>query len=156
MPAAIRRVPIAVSLVALLAAWPFRARADHYPRQPGIDAQHYAFRVTLSDDTDEIEGETTVSLRFVSGVDGFWLDLASPKDAKGMTVTEVSSGGAPLGYVHRDDRLQVQLPAPPKAGELREFTIRYHGVPAGGLRVVKNKFGERCFVSTNWPTFARP
>src|SRR5208283_1328763 len=143
------RALIAVSLFAAL------AQADHYPRQPGIDAQHYVFRVTLSDDTDEIEGEATVSLRFVGGGAGdFWLDLASPRDAKGMTVTQVSSGGAPLGYLHRDNRLHVQLPAPPKPGELREFTVRYRGLPAGGLHVLKNKFGERCFVSANWPTFA--
>ncbi len=155
-PAALRRVLTAVSLIALLAAWPSPARADHYPRQPGVDAQHYVFRVTLSGDTDEIEGEATVSLRFVSGgVGEFWLDLASPRDAKGMTVTQVSSGGAPLGYIHRDNRLQVQLPAPPKPGELRDFTVRYRGVPAGGLQALKNKFGERCFVSANWPTFAR-
>lgn len=154
MPAPLLRVPIVLLL--LVAAWPWPARADHYPRQSGIHAQHYVFRVTLSDDTDAIEGEATVSLRFVrDGVVDFWLDLASPADAKGMTVTEVSSGGAPLGYVHRDNRLQIQLPASPNAGELREFTIRYHGVPAGGIQAMKNKFGERCFISVNWPTFAR-
>jgi aminopeptidase N len=147
---AFARALIAVSLFAVL------ARADRYPRHPGIDVQHYVFRVTLSDDTDEIEGEATVSVRFVrDGVAEFWLDLASPANAKGMTVTEVSSGGAALGYLHRDNRLQIQLPAPPKAGELREFTVRYRGVPAGGLRALKNKFGERCFVSVNWPTSAR-
>ena len=32
--------------------------ADTYPRQPGIDVQHYVFRITLTDDTDEIAGET--------------------------------------------------------------------------------------------------
>jgi hypothetical protein len=35
--------------------------ADTYPRQPGIDALHYVFRVTLSDDTDEIIGEATAN-----------------------------------------------------------------------------------------------
>jgi aminopeptidase N len=144
------RVFIIVSLFAAL------TYADRYPRQPGIDVQHYVFRVTLSDDTDEIQGEATVAVRFVSGgVGEFWLDLASPADAKGMTVTEVSSAGAALGYVHRDNRLQIQLASPPMAGELRELTVRYHGVPAGGLHAIKNKFGERCFVSLNWPTFAR-
>ena len=38
------------------------AFADNYPRQPGIDAQHYIFRVTLSDDTDEVAGEATADL----------------------------------------------------------------------------------------------
>ncbi len=35
------------------------AIADTYPRQPGIDAINYTFRLTLRDDTDEIAGEAT-------------------------------------------------------------------------------------------------
>ncbi len=38
--------------------------ADTYPRQAGIDAIHYIFRLALSDSTDEILGEATADLRF--------------------------------------------------------------------------------------------
>ncbi len=70
--------------------------ADTYPRQPGIDARHYIFRLTLSDDTDEIAGDATVEFRFVQdGVSEVALDLAAP-----MTVTEVTSGGAPVKFTH--------------------------------------------------------
>jgi hypothetical protein len=41
------------------------SRADTYPRQPGVDVVHYAFQLTLSDDTDVIEGETSVEFRVV-------------------------------------------------------------------------------------------
>ena len=51
--------------------------ADTYPRQPGIDVQHYVFRITLSDDTDEIAGETTVTVRFVK--DGVTRVRARPR-----------------------------------------------------------------------------
>jgi hypothetical protein len=51
--------------------------ADTYQRQPGVDVQHYIFGVTLSDETDEIAGETRVTVRFVQdGMTEFWLDLA--------------------------------------------------------------------------------
>src|SRR5215472_9655206 len=54
------------------------ARADTYPRQPGVDALHYVFRVTLRDDSDEIAGEATAAVRFVKeGLTEFALDLAS-------------------------------------------------------------------------------
>src|SRR5712671_4849925 len=77
------------------------AFADNYPRQPGIDAQHYIFRVTLTDDNDEVGGEATVDLRFVrSGVTEVVLDLTSLKDGKGMTVAAVSSRGAALPFQH--------------------------------------------------------
>ncbi len=71
---------IGLALCAL--AW-----GDTYPRQPGIDVQHYVFGITVNDDNDEIAGETTVVVRFVKdGVTEVALDLASAADGKGMTV----------------------------------------------------------------------
>ncbi len=125
--------------------------ADTYPRQPGIDVQHYVFHVSLSDDTDEITGETTIAAHFLrDGVSEFSLDLASAANGKGMTVTEA----APGQYRHASDRLVITLPVRSKAGEIREFTVKYHGIPADGLKIVKNKYGERCFFSANWPDLA--
>jgi aminopeptidase N len=141
------------TLVAALAA--LVLLADNYPRQPGVDVQSYVFRVTLSDDTDEIVGETTVDVRFVQdGLQMFWLDLASPAGSKGMTVSSVTSGGAAVGFTHRDDRLLIRLPAPAKAGAHRAFRIQYRGVPVGGLNIGKNRYGERTFFSANWPDLA--
>jgi aminopeptidase N len=148
------KINFRVGVVAVCAAW--AAFADNYPRQNGIDAQHYVLRVTLNDDNNAIVGETTVTFRFVSGgVHEIALDLASAKDGKGMTVDTVSSGNAAVTFSHQNDRLVLALSSLPKAGELRDFTIRYHGVPADGLRIVKNKYGDRCFFSQNWPDLAR-
>ncbi len=120
--------------------------ADTYPRQPGIDVEHYVFRVTLSDDTDEIAGETTVTIRFVKdGVTRVALDLGPA-----MAVSEVA--GNP--FRRESDRLWIDLPAAPAAGELRRFTVKYAGKPDQGLKILKNKYGERCFFSANWPDLA--
>src|SRR4051812_31532741 len=121
--------------------------ADNYPRQPGIDVQHYVFRIGLTDANDRIDGETTVTVRFVKdGVNEFALDLG-----QAMTVAEVTGAR----FTHEHDRLQLTLPAAPANGELRQFTIRYSGAPAAGLKFLKNKYGERCIFSTNWPDLAR-
>src|ERR687888_439815 len=86
-------------LVLVLATRP--AAADTYPRQPGVDAQHYAFRLTLRDDTDEISGEATTDLRFVRvGVTEVTLDLASAAGGKGMTVAAVTANGTAVKYAH--------------------------------------------------------
>jgi aminopeptidase N len=144
------RVSLALSLAAVLLL------ADDYPRQPGVDVQHYQFRVTLTDDNEEIVGETTAFLRFVQpGVTRVSLDLASSKAGKGMTVTDVTSDGEPVAYTHVADRLTLNLSRAPGVGERRRFTIRYHGIAAGGLHFGKNRFGERTIFSWNWPTFAR-
>ncbi len=130
--------------------------ADTYPRQSGVDAVNYVFRLTLSDDTDEIVGEATIDLRFIKdNLTDFMLDLASVNGGKGMSVSEVQSGNAPLRFTHEADRLRIMLGSTSKAGERRQFTLKYRGVPAAGLRILKNKFGERCFFSENWPNSAR-
>jgi aminopeptidase N len=144
-----------------LLAWcllcaPAAAIADNYPRQAGIDIQHYVLRVALNDENDEIAGHATVTVRFVKdGLSEFSLDLASAKDGKGMTVSDVSTDDTSLRYTHQNDRLAIRLQAASKAGDLRDYDIQYHGIPAGGLKILKNKFNERCFFSVNWPTFAR-
>ncbi|HLK62554.1 MAG TPA: M1 family metallopeptidase [Bryobacteraceae bacterium] len=136
--------------------WATQAAADNYPRQPGVDAQHYIFRVTLNDENDEITGESTAILKFVKdGVTEVALDLTSAANGKGMTVTEVTSGGAAAHFTHTADRLKIALSPAPKAGETRPFTVKYHGIAATGLHILQNKFGERCFFSVNWPTLGR-
>ena len=138
----------------VLCTWP--AFADNYPRQPAIDALHYTFRISLSDDNDEVAGEATADFRFLqSGVAQVALDLTSVRDGKGMTVAEVSSGGAGLRFQHSGDRLVITLDSTPAAGERRQFTVKYHGIPGDGLHIAKNKFGDRTFFSWNWPTLAR-
>ena len=132
------------------------AFADTYPRQASVDVLHYVFRLTLGDDNDEIVGEATIDARFTqAGVSDIVFDLASAANGKGMTVAEVSSNGAALSFKHQADRLTITLAAPSKAGAHQQFTVRYRGVPANGLRMLKNKFGERVFFSENWPNNAR-
>src|SRR5882724_3398659 len=103
--------------------------ADTYPRQTGVDAQHYTFRITVSDDTDEIAGEATADLRFTrDGVTEVALDLASAANGKGMAVSEVLSDGAAARFKHHADRLVIALASPPpKAGQQRQVTVKYHG-----------------------------
>jgi aminopeptidase N len=147
---AARLVLIAAAILAAPAA------ADTYPRQRGVDALHYAFRLTLRDDTDEITGEATVELRFLKeGLTAFELDLASAASGKGMTVTGVALGRDSVRYEHQSNRLRVTLDPPAKAGERRAFTVGYRGVPASGLRIGANRHGERTFASENWPDRAR-
>jgi aminopeptidase N len=135
------------------------ATADTYPRNPNVDAQHYRFALTLSDDTDEIHGEATVDLRLLtSGIAEIELDLAqatADRNGRGMTVSSVTSGRNPLQYRHQNDRLRITLPSPSTAGQLSRLVITYHGVPATGLIIGPNKYGDRTFFSDNWPDKAR-
>jgi aminopeptidase N len=146
----------AALFVSAFGSEPFRT-LDTYPRQQGVDALHYVFRLTLSDSTDEIQGEATAEIRFTKdNVAELVLDLMSVVDSskKGMTVTEVSSGGTVIKATHQADRLHIPVTGV-KAGDRRLFTVKYHGVPGPGLRIGKNQYGDRTFFSLNWPDKAR-
>jgi aminopeptidase N len=146
---------ILLTIVVVLCGLAPTAFGDTYQRQTGLDAIHYVFRLALNDDSDEIAAEATADVRFLKdGVTDFSLDLASSNNGKGMTVSDVTCGGATVRYLHQEDRLVITLPAPSKAGERRQCTVRYRGKPASGLYASKNSHGDRGIFSVNWPNLA--
>ena len=141
---------------------PALATADTYPRQTGVDAIHYVFRLSLGDATDQISGEATVTVKILtSGVRDVVLDLASASNGKGMAVSSVDQPhppnrpNQPLSFRHTSDRLIVALPAPSTAGQEFVFTVAYSGIPANGLHIGPNLHGERAMFSDSWPNQAR-
>ena len=72
-----------------------------------------------------------------------------------MRVHEAWSEDGPLAFTHRDDVLVISLGTPTTAGERRRVSVRYEGVPATGLIIGENKYGDRTFFSDNWPDKAR-
>ena len=130
---------------------------DTYPKNPNIDALNYAFRLTLSDATDEIVGEATVDIRFLAdGITRVRLDLINQgSDGRGMSVSEVTSSDGPVTFTHQNDELFITLAAPTQAQQRSRYTIRYRGIPATGLIIEPNKHGDRTFFSDHWPNKAR-
>jgi len=139
--------------VVLLAATP----SDHYPRRVGIDVEAYRFELGLSDESDEIYGRATVTVRFTRpGVDELLLDLVGRgPDGRGMVVRGVTVADEPLPFAHEDGLLTVRLPVAGQVGGRTSVTVEYEGIPAAGLRIGPNKYGERTFFSDNWPDRAR-
>src|SRR6187431_2546100 len=127
----VRRSRVVLVSAALLLGGPGpELGADTYPRQPGVDARHYAVRLTLlTGDSNEIQAEATVTLRVVTpATREAILDLTSPTpDGKGMTVTSITSDGRAVAIEHRDNRLHLPVPAAAAAGQDVRFTISYHG-----------------------------
>ena len=74
---------------------------------------------------------------------------------RGMVVTSVTSAGQALRYSQAHDRLHVDFPAPSKRGGRLTFIVAYHGVPAAGILIANNKYGDRSFVTNPWPDKTR-
>lgn len=145
-----------VCSILALAASVSPAWADTYPRQSAVDAIHYVFRLTLSEGSAEIRGEATVTVRFVTDrANEVWLDLTSPANGKGMTVSAVTNGDQKLWFTHQNNRLRIALPSLPMVGAEQSFTIEYEGTPAEGLRLIPNIHGEQTIFSESWPNKAR-
>ena len=86
-------------IIAIPGSTPLR---DNYPKNPNIDALNYVFRLTLSDETDEIVGEATMDVRFkIDGITELRLDfINATRDGKGMTVSGYESVEAEAAQAH--------------------------------------------------------
>lgn len=154
--------PKRIFLSSLLVCWgAFSAftLTDPYPKNADIDALNYRFEFEFSDETDEIQGKTTIDVRFLKdSIEQLRLDFINKIDAprsKGMTVLQIESAEKAVSYQHEDDILLISLPNPSKKDQRLQFTITYYGVPATGLIIGDNKYGDRCFFSDNWPNKGR-
>ena len=141
------------------------AQADDYPRRKNVDVLHYAFTLTLHDDTDEIQGIASIRVKF-SGDNvntcefdliGGTSDPAEAESGVGMVVDAVhDSNNRPVAYTFSGNRIRIDLSAnEPEAGDIRIFEINYHGIPEDGLVISKNRHGKRTFFSDHFPNRAR-
>lgn len=80
---------------------------------------------------------------------------AAPTGGKGMTVSAVTAGTQSLTWQHENDRLRVTMPRAFAAGDRFEFSVSYSGVPATGILIADNKYGDRGWFSNPWPNKAR-
>jgi len=136
----------------------FNAWADNYPKNYNIDVLHYNFKIQLSDKTDEIFGTTKINVVFKKeNIKDFRVDLVNIDNniKKGMQVQEVYFNGVPAKFIHENNNLTIRWETASTKEQVAEFTIKYKGVPAGGLRIGLNKYGERCFFNENWPNNTR-
>jgi aminopeptidase N len=141
----------------LLLIIPFQLFADPYPKNPDIDILHYRFKLELSDKVDIIKGTATITAKFKRlHIDQLRLDLTNIDDnGKGMQVDSIISDNRSMAFVHENDVIIVKLTTPTKVGDELSVTIFYHGIPATGLKIAPNKYGDRVFFSDNWPNKAR-
>lgn len=118
-----------------------------------IDVQHYKFNLKLSDASDSIAGNAQIQLKIVQPAKQFTLQLKSVVAGKGMQVSHVS-GSHVQSFQHSNNQLVIQLAAMPHPDSVYTYHIQYSGMPADGLIIAKNKWGDRTFFSDNWPNRA--
>ena len=135
------------------------ANDDPYPKNPKIDVINYIFDIKLSDKSDEIICDVLVDLRFLEkGIKKIRLDLVKSSqktENKGMTVLNVRSGENSLEFLHEENELWIYMDKVSIENERKKIIIQYKGIPAEGLKIANNKYGDRTFFSDNWPNRTR-
>lgn len=119
------------------------------------DVQHYRFALELSDASDTIRGLAVVRYQLPQPSATVNLHLQSVRNGRGMKVSSVQQEGTPVAFKHSGDVLQIAFEQAQPAHTANELSITYAGIPADGLIISKNKYGDRTFFSDNWPNRAR-
>ncbi|KJF42235.1 M1 family metallopeptidase [Draconibacterium sediminis] len=127
----------------------------HQLRFEKIDVQHYKFEIHLNDTTNQIEGIATISIKFLQTSNDITLDLVDNSGESGMLVHSVKKNGNELDFKQAHNKLVILLPKQAQAGDVIDFTINYSGVPADGLIISENRYGDRTFFGDNWPDRAQ-
>jgi aminopeptidase N len=146
-----------IAAVLLMTAYPGRLHAkDGYVRNPDIDVVHYCFKMFLNDTTDRIEGEAGITFYLTGNSRAIRLDLLGINSkGTGMTVRQVLSGRSQIAFSHNNNLIEISVPDSVKVPGTFSLTVYYEGIPADGLIISKNKFGDRTFFGDNWPDRAR-
>ena len=126
---------------------------DTYERNKSADVLNYVFGLTLSDDSNQIIGESIITIDFNNQTDPVNLDLIEKKGNYGMSITGVFEDDVAVDYTYKNDKLH--LPTNRSTSDIRVFKIQYQGVPERGLVIDTTKFGQRSFFGDNWPNLAR-
>jgi aminopeptidase N len=126
--------------------------------QRNIDVLHYRYEIELNDKNDTIIGLASVSFTSKVELTTFYLDLIiAEKTGKGMIVSKVDFNDPNLStpkFKQETDKLIITVTTPINKGESVSVFIYYKGIPADGLIISKNKYGNRTFFSDNWPNRA--
>ncbi|MBC8110183.1 MAG: M1 family metallopeptidase [Verrucomicrobia bacterium] len=125
--------------------------------RPETDIIHYHFSIRINDRNNQIVATTSVKVKFINPTTKtFMLNLIGKQnDSTGMVVSEVTHRNRKLIFTHQNDLISIQLPDTLNRNVEQFFQIKYSGIPADGLVISQNKFGERTFFGDNWPNRAR-
>jgi aminopeptidase N len=128
------------------------AGKDGYTRNLSADVLHYEFSISVSDTSNIIFGHAEITVKFTQAAKSFSLDLKNAgNDGKGMHVKVVRYDKGSITWNHSGDRITINMEVPSATGTQGVFEIEYSGIPADGLIISDNKYGDRTFFADNWP-----
>jgi len=126
-----------------------------FGQNSNIDIQSYTNSIIVNDTSDVIIGETDINILFKEPMTSFSVDLINKNaEGKGMTVTKVLKNENKVSFTQSNNKLAINDTIS-ATGQKSTYNIYYSGIPADGLIISKNKYGDRTFFGDNWPNRAK-
>ncbi|MEH6405944.1 MAG: M1 family metallopeptidase [Leeuwenhoekiella sp.] len=120
-----------------------------HAQNPNVDIQNYEFHLKLSDTSNVIVGKAVIDYKFLKKSTDLELDFASINaEGKGMKVDSILQDQKSVKFTQKSEKINI------KTATEGAIAIYYHGVPADGLVIGENKYGDRTFFGDNWPNRA--
>ena len=140
----------------LLTSSLFSFSQGHEERMSYLDIEHYEFNILLSDASDFIEVEANINFSTKKDVEHIKLDLVKKnEDGIGMEVLQILLNNRETSFTHQGNALLIDLDEISSERNLSLLKVLYKGIPADGLVISKNKYGQRTFFGDNWPNRAQ-
>lgn len=118
------------------------------------DVLSYHIAIELNDSSNIIRVEQQIRAVLKGSSEEISFDLYSvDEQGKGMRVHALQLDGLQVDYQHENNKL-VFSKGEKKARDTLEIHLSFSGVPADGLIIGENKFGDRTFFGDNWPNRA--
>ena len=124
-------------------------------KSQNVDVLHYRFELQLSDKNDTIKGLATIT--FVRKKHDRTVELnlyAIDKKGRGMRAFPENSAHSSSSVVFSQSGDNFQLFIGSIMEDTLSISVPYVGIPADGLIISKNKYGDRTFFADNWPNRA--
>ena len=126
----------------------------HHKRFSTTNVLHYDFTISVNDTTNIIEGKAILFAKQKEATKKLELNLVNKQQTTGMQVSKVLRNNVVVPFEHTSNLLLIPF-TEMKTGSVDTFAIYYSGVPADGLIISDNKFGNRTFFGDNWPNRGR-
>jgi aminopeptidase N len=126
------------------AGWP-----DQNPMAGKIDVISYSINITISEPDSSISGSTEIKFKTLEKTGIIKLNLLN------MVLDSCQFNHQKIAAEYKNGLILIKSPDVLLPGSQHVISITYHGRPSDGLFIGKNKYGDFCVFSDNWPDRAK-
>ena len=112
------------------------------------DVISYDLEIGLGIETEEIEGNTNITLILKKRIDNISLDFT------GLSIHSITINNSIANYIHKKGKIFIDSKKY-KSNQTLVINISYSGRPDDGLIIGKNVHGNHSVFADNWPNRAR-